>query len=458
MAHLAHRDWVPATSEQLVQRIADTVADTVTDTIGGTIGGGVGWGVADRVAALAAASRRIHDLECVNLNPAANTMNPHAEALLASGLGSRPSLGYPGDKYEMGLEAIEEIEVVAAELAARVFRAAYAEVRVGSGALANLYAFMATCRPGDPIIVPPATIGGHVTHNSAGAAGWFGLEVHEAAVDPGRYTVDVDAVRTLARSIRPSLISIGGSLNLGHHPVGALREIADEIGAVLLFDAAHLSGLIAGGAWPNPLDEGAHVMTMSAYKSLAGPPAGLLVTNDAAIAERVDAIAFPGLTANFDAANTAALAVTLGDWLACGTAYAAEMVAVARCLATELESRGVPVHRTDDGPATVSHAFALRAPGDDGHAAAKRLRRANLLTSAIGLPDDAGAGVRVGTNEAVRWGMGVEAMPELADLVARAWSAAGDPESVATDVTRFRGRFTELRYCHVTAPLPDAAG
>ena len=105
---------------------------------------------------LAAENRRIHDVECVNLNPATNVMNPRAEALLSAGLGSRPSLGYPGEKYEMGLEAIEQIEIIAAELAAEVFGARYAEVRVGSGALANLYAFMATCRPGDTIIAPPA--------------------------------------------------------------------------------------------------------------------------------------------------------------------------------------------------------------------------------------------------------------------------------------------------------------
>ncbi len=406
-----------------------------------------GADIADRIERLAATNRRIHDLDCVNLNPAANTMNPRAEALLASGLGSRPSLGYPGDKYEMGLEAVEEIEIVAAELAAAVFHASYAEVRVGSGALANLYAFMATCRPGDPVIVPPATIGGHVTHNTAGAAGWYGLDVHEAPIDPAGYTVDVAALHDLARSVRPSLISIGGSLNLTHHPVAALREIADEVGAALLFDAAHLSGPIAGGAWPNPLDEGAHIMTMSAYKSLAGPPSGILVTTQAAIVERVDAIAFPGLTANFDAANTAALAVTLADWQTFGAGYATEMIEAAQRLALELAARDVPVHTAGD-PATRSHAFALRAPGGDGHTAARRLRTANLLTSAIGLPDDAAAGVRIGTNEAVRWGIGTDHMPELADLFARAWHTddAGLP-AIADDVTNFRRRFTQVRYC-----------
>jgi len=400
------------------------------------------------VEELAATNTRVHHRECVNLNPAANTMNPRAEALLASGLGSRPSLGYPGDKYEMGLEAVEEIEVIAAELAATVFHAPFAEVRVGSGALANLYAFMATCLPGDAVIVPPATIGGHVTHNRGGAADLYGLDIHEAPIDPVGYTVDVDAVRVLAAEVRPRLLSIGGSLNLRHHPVAELRAIADEVGAVLLFDAAHLSGLIAGGAWPNPLDEGAHVLTMSAYKSLAGPPSGLLLTTDASIAERVDAIAFPGLTANFDAANTAAVAVTLTDWQTHGDRYARDMVIAAQRLASELGARGVPVHGAGDGDhPTASHAFALRSPDGDGHGTARRLRRANLLTSAIGLPDDAAAGVRLGTNELVRWGMGAEHMPDLAELIARAWHSPRDIRQVADDVTDFRRGFTSIGYC-----------
>ncbi|MCB2037226.1 MAG: hypothetical protein KDF56_10025, partial [Ottowia sp.] len=186
-----------------------------------------------------------------------------AEALLARGLGTRASLGYPGDKYEVGLEAIEQIEVMAAELAAEVFGARYAEVRVASGALSNLYVFMATCKAGDTLIAPPPDIGGHVTHHQAGAAGWFGLYTVNAPIDAARYSIDVDALRRLAHDVKPRLITTGGSLNLFEHPVADLRAIADEVGATLMFDAAHLSGMFAGRAWKNPLDEGAHVMTMS---------------------------------------------------------------------------------------------------------------------------------------------------------------------------------------------------
>jgi glycine hydroxymethyltransferase len=119
-------------------------------------------------------NRRIHDIESINLDPATNVMNPQAEALLSSGLGSRPSLGRPGSKYETGLEAIEQIELLADDLARRVFGAEHVELRTASGALANVCAFMATCKPGDNVIVPPATIGGHVTHHINGAAGLLG--------------------------------------------------------------------------------------------------------------------------------------------------------------------------------------------------------------------------------------------------------------------------------------------
>jgi glycine hydroxymethyltransferase len=131
MTHLERRAWVPRACENYIQRLAAETA------------GGSSDAVAARIDALVGGNSAIHDRDCINLNPATNVMNPRAEAVMAAGLGSRPSLGYPGDKYEMGLEAIEQVEVIAAELAAEVFQARFAEIRVPSGAIANLYAFMA---------------------------------------------------------------------------------------------------------------------------------------------------------------------------------------------------------------------------------------------------------------------------------------------------------------------------
>ena len=436
MTHLGWRDWVPVDCEGYVQRIAEETAAVNSDEL------------AARIGSLIDENRAIHDRDCINLNPATNVMNPRAEAALAAGLGSRPSLGYPGDKYEMGLEAIERIEVIAAALAAEVFDASFAEIRVPSGAMANLYAFMACARPVDAVIVPPAEIAGHVTHHESGAAGLYGLKIHHAPVAKDGYTVDVEGLARLALEVRPALITIGGSLNLAPHPVAEVRAIADETGARILFDAAHLCGMIAGRLWENPLALGAHVMTMSTYKSLGGPAGGLVVTNDAVLAERIDRIAFPGLTANFDAGRVAALALTLLDWREHGPAYAGEMVVAARALADALTGEGVPVFRAG-GVATRSHQFAVEAARwGGGQRMAKHLRRANILACGIGLPIEPVEGdvngLRLGTPEIVRRGMTAADMGELAGLIARALGPG--PEAVAAEVTAFRKRFTGLRF------------
>jgi glycine hydroxymethyltransferase len=430
------RAWVPGSCETRVQSIAQETARASSPAL------------LARIQDLTSASRVIHEEECFNLNPATNIMNPKAEALLASGLGSRPSLGYPGDKYEMGLEAIEEIEVIATQLCAEVFEAEYAEIRVPSGAIANLYGFMATCKPGDTIIVPPASIGGHVTHHEAGCAGLYGLRIIPAPVLVDGYTIDIKLLKAITEVERPKLITIGGSLNLFEHPVAEVRAIADEIGAKVMFDAAHQCGIIAGKAWSNPLKEGAHLMTMSTYKSLGGPAGGLIVSNDAGIAQAIDSIAFPGMTANFDVAKSAALAVTMLDWRGFGEAYAAEMIALSQALAEALDEQGIPVFSTPYG-FTNSHQFAVLAQEfGGGQAASRTLRRAGFLACGIGLPvaEITGDmnGLRIGTPELVRWGMTAADAPRLAGLIARGLRGA----DIAAEVSAWRKTYNKLHFLY----------
>jgi glycine hydroxymethyltransferase len=438
MTKLQSRDWVPADAERYIQSIANAAAARDADALERDL------------LSYVAENRTIHERDCVNLNPATNAMNPKAEALLSSGIGSRPSLGYPGDKYEMGLEGIEKIEILAAQLAAEIFGARFAEIRVGSGALANLYVFMMAAKPGDTIIAPPPAIGGHVTHHGSGAAGWYGVVTHPAPVDPVKYTVDVDGLRRDAQRLKPKLITIGGSLNLFPHPIRDIRAIADEVGALVLFDAAHMSGMIAGHAWQQPLEEGAHVMTMSTYKSLGGPASGLIVTNEASIAERLDAIAYPGLTANFDAAKSAALAMTLLDWKTHGRAYGQAMAETAKALANALAANGIPVFARDRGM-TNSHQFAIEAAAfGGGQNAAKKLRQANILTCGIGLPiaDVEGDlnGLRMGTPEIVRWGMKPGDMPVLARFISDVLTGKRSAQSVAPEVAAWRAGFNKLHF------------
>lgn len=435
----AVRDWWPLRSRQLGSRISGETLNFDATSI------------ANRIETLAADNRRIHDIECFNLNPATNVMNPRAEALLSSGLGMRPSLGAPGDKYETGLEAIEEIELIAATLGSEIFGARFCELRVASGAMANLYGFMALAKPGDIIIAPPGEIGGHVSHHTAGCAGLYGLQTHAAPVNADGYTVDLTALADMVQSLKPRIITLGGSLNLWPHPVAAVREIADRVGARVMFDAAHQCGIIAGKAWDNPLDHGAHLMTMSTYKSLGGPPAGLIVTNDAEIAERIDAIAYPGMTANFDASKTAALAMSLLDWRDFGADHAAAMIDMAAALARALDAEGLPLFGAARG-GTASHQLALEAASlGGGQAASARLRTAGFLACGIGLPrpevaDDLN-GLRLGTPELVRRGMTAADAPRLAALLARALRS-NDPASLAPEVSEWRQNFNRVHFVH----------
>lgn len=435
---LSASTWTPAATQHLIRLgVLEVDAETPAQSQA-------------RIEGLAVQSHVTHDVDGINLNPASNILNPRAEAMLAAGLSTRASLGHPGDKYETGLEAIEQIEIATAALAAEVFDARHVEFRVGSGALANLYAFMAICEPRDHVIAPPPAIGGHVTHHTAGAAGLYRLRTFAAPIDADRYTVDIDALRLLVHEVRPRLITIGGSLNLFEHPVADVRAVADEVGAKVLFDAAHQCGLIAGRVWRNPLDLGAHVMTMSTYKSLGGPAGGLVVTNDDGLAQKLDSIAYPGLTANFDVATTAALGITLADWKAVGSDYAKMMVSTARALAAELHSLGVPVYAADRGY-TTSHQFAVLAAGyGGGQSAARVMRRSGLLACGIGLPEGAvdgdTAGLRIGTPEIVRIGMKDKDMPALARLIAQSLENNVDTGVLARQVREFRGQFSGVHY------------
>ncbi len=439
MIRAQERSWVPSSVDAWYARLTDEIA-------------GLGpAATVDYVERLAARQEQRTDFLCVNLNAATNIMSPRARALLGGTLGCRPSLGYPGDKYETGLADAERIEVVAAELARTLFHAAFVEARVLSGSLANLYAFMALARPGDPVMVIPEAAGGHATHHLHGAAGLYGLTIHEIPFDPAAMNVDLDALAQRAREIRPRIIAIGASLVLFPYDLAAIRRIADDAGARVMFDAAHVSGLIAGGAFPSPLDHGVDILTMSTYKSFGGPPGGLVLTNDPGVAERLDRIAYPGLTANSDVGRMAALAVAEADLSAHGHSYAHRCIENARALASALRAEGFAVMAESAGY-TCSHHIAVDArPLGGGTSASRRLEPANILATGIPLPvsvvEGDYNGLRLGTQEVTRWGMGPAEMIRIARFMARRALAGERPEAIRRDVAALRDAFRTIGFC-----------
>ncbi|MBL8691034.1 MAG: aminotransferase class I/II-fold pyridoxal phosphate-dependent enzyme [Rhodospirillaceae bacterium] len=433
------KPWLPADCRQA---IADAEAEYLKGELADIDAG---------LHALVDAHERHMDVETIGLNAGTNVMNPRAAALLGRSLGNRPSLGYPGDKYEMGMEYAERIEIVADGLVRRLFKAPFAEIRVGSGALANLYVFMATCAPGDRIMAFPPEMGGHVTHHKAGAAGLYGLDIHPVPYDAARMAIDLDRLRSEAKRLKPKVITVAGSLCLFPYDVAGVRGIADEIGALVLYDAAHMAGLIAGGRFQQPLAEGAHLMTCSTYKAFGGPPSGLVMTTEQGLAETIDKIAYPGLTANFDLGKTAALAMSVLDLLEHGQAYAEMCIANAHALGEAMAAEGLPVHGVAGRGHTESHHLALHAaPFGGGQTASKHLAKANVLLCGIGLPiqavDGDLNGIRIGTQEVTRFGLTPKEMPQVARFLARVLKGNEKPEQVKGDVIEFRRAFQTIRY------------
>lgn len=394
--------------------------------------------------------------EAIVLYAGTNTPNPRVAEMLASPIGSRPHLGPPGDSYNRGMDEGSRLAVLASVVMSRLLDAAFVETRVPSGSVANLYAYLATTRPGDRVLAFSDAAAGHVTHHSEGAAGLVGLEVHEMAFDLDRMDVDLDGLADQCARLRPALLIVAGSMCLFPYDVAGVRAAADEVGAVVMYDAAHMGGLIAGGRFQQPLAEGAHLMTGSTYKSFGGPPAGFVATNDAVLAERLDRIAFPGLTANYDLARTAALTLAALDLLEHGPAYADASIGNARALARALVHRGVDVHHVEGRGATASQHVAVPAGRyGGGDTAARRLEPAGLLTSSIGLPPRPGAptvppgeaaALRLGTQEVTRWGMGEAEMAAIADLMARVLVSGTEASTLVGEVRDLRSAFRTLRF------------
>jgi glycine hydroxymethyltransferase len=234
-------------------------------------------------------------------------------------------------------------------------------------------------------------------------------------------------------------------------PVTEAAAIARESGARLVYDAAHVAGLIAGGTFQRPLDEGADVITCSTYKSFGGPPGGLVLTNDPEIARALDRAAYPQMTANYDAGRLASLAVAEAEVLAFWPEYAEACLANARALAGALAGEGFDVAGAERG-FTASHHVAIDARKlDGGEIAARRLEPARILLSQIALPWDRpgrpAGGLRMGTQEVARWGLGPREMERIAIWMRRVLLDGEAADRVAREVVELRRNFAEVRYC-----------
>jgi glycine hydroxymethyltransferase len=348
-------------------------------------------------------------LEQIELIASENIVSRAVLETQGSVLTNKYAEGYPGKRYYGGCEVVDEAEVLAIERAKALFGCDYANVQPHSGSQANQAVFMATLTPGDTFMGMDLAAGGHLTHGkSVNQSGkWFRPVSY--AVRPQDDLIDYDQAAELALAERPKVIIAGGSAYSRHIDFARFREIADSVGALLMADIAHYSGLVAGGVYPNPFPH-AHVVTTTTHKTLRGPRGGLILTNDKKLAKKLDSAVFPGLQGGPLMHVIAAKAVAFGEALRPEfKVYAQQVIDNARALADSLQQAGFRI--VSNG--TDSHLMLvdLTPKGVNGADAEVALERAGITTNKNGIPFDPlppvqTSGIRVGTPAGTTRGFG----------------------------------------------------
>jgi glycine hydroxymethyltransferase len=344
--------------------------------------------------------------------------------------------GYPGRRYYQGCEPSDAVESLAIERAKQLFGCGFVNVQPHSGAQANGAVMMALLQPGDTIMGMSLAAGGHLTHGAppAQSGKWFNAIQYGVRQDD--HLVDFDEVERLAREHKPKLIIAGGSAYPRHLDFARFRQICDEVGALLFVDMAHFAGLVAAGEHPSPFGH-AHVVTTTTHKTLRGPRGGMVLTDDEAIAKKVNSAVFPGLQGGPLMHVIAAKAVAFGEALEPGfKTYARAVIRNAQVMAARLKERGADL--VAGGTDTHLALVDLRPLGITGKDADEALERAGITCNKNGVPFDPlppvkTSGIRIGSPAGTTRGFGEDEFKDIADMVADVLDGvartdgAGDP-------------------------------
>jgi glycine hydroxymethyltransferase len=422
------------------------------------------------VRALVSAQEEWRGGQTINLIASENAQSPAVRAIQDSDFMARYAEGHPNTatevrRYYQGTRYIDEIENMARLELLALTRTRQADVRPISGNAANTAIALAYLRGGDAVIVNSTPAGGHISHNTIGVIGRriqsrglsLNLEssrpipLHFFPLTEDGYHIDIPRSLDLIEQVAPRLIVLGKSLFLFPEPVQALAEACRQKGIAVLYDGAHVFGLIAGGQFQDPWREGATWVTASTHKTFPGPQRGVIVSDlSDQDAERywpaADRGVFPGSSSNHHLHSLPGLLVSIREMQAHARAYAAQIVANAQALGQALDTAGIAVEARDFG-FTQSHQIAVNvAAYGAGVAVARRLEENDVIVNYNLLPRDTDArnpsGLRIGVQEMTRYGMKESEMQRLAALI----EAAIKGSNVKPDVNKLRGEFPELHY------------
>ena len=398
--------------------------------------------IRDEIVAQLIAAEAERQRDGLELIPSENYVSQDVRTASGSILTNKYSEGYPGRRYYGGQEFTDQIEQLAIDRAKELFHADHANVQPHSGAPANEAVYSAWLQPGDTVLAMDLSHGGHLTHGApvTRSAQLYNF-VRYKMKDTATGEIDYDELRALAHEHKPKIILAGFSAYPRELDYDKFAEIGNEVGALLMADMAHIAGLIAGGVAENPLDHGFHVMTTTTHKTLRGPRGGLILSMGMVssplkapdktlenIPTLIDRAVFPGMQGGPHMHTIAAKAVAFGEALRPEFRdYAAQIVANAQRLASELQARGFEL--VTGG--TSNHlilADVYKSFGIDGKVAEEALDRIGLTLNANAVPDDPltmfrPSGIRLGTPALTTRGLREEHMPQIADWMKRAIDA-----------------------------------
>ncbi len=365
-----------------------------------------------------------------------NFTSPAVLAALGSTLSNKYAEGYPGRRYYGGCVEVDKAETIGIERAKALFEADHANLQPHSGASANIAVYGAFVKPGEKVLAMSLPHGGHLTHGTkvSFSGKWFDA-VHYG-VDPTTEDIDYDQVRDLAREHQPKMIICGGSAIPRLIDFAAFREIADEVGAILMVDAAHFIGLVAGKAIPSPVPY-AHVVTFTTHKVLRGPRGGMILSTDEHAAA-IDKAVFPMMQGGPLMHSVAAKAVALKEAATPAyQQYARDVIENAQALTAGLEAEGM--RAVTGGTDTHLALLDLQPLGVTGAEAEQRCDAAGIVLNKNAIPFDpqppsVASGIRVGSPSVTTQGMGVPQMKEVAALIGRAVREPGAAEEVRAGV------------------------
>jgi glycine hydroxymethyltransferase len=386
-----------------------------------------------------------------------NVLSPLCREMLLTDFHGRYAEGTPGHRYYEGCKFFDLVEEKAMELAKKLFKCSYADVRPTSGTTANLAVLKALIKPGEPVTVLDTADGAHISFGKWGAAGVRGVDLISFPFKNDIMNIDIDGAIKLIKRVKPKLALCGRSVFLFPSPIKEIAEAAHDVGAYVIYDAAHVMGLISANRFQDPLREGADVVTGSTHKTLPGPQGGIIVSDhkgdtdeDRSFLRKIGFGVFPGVTSSYHLHHVAAKAIAFAEHLQFGEAYADQIIKNAKRLAQSLFERGFKVFGEKLG-FTESHQILVEIGPGKGKEASKKLEDAGIVTNMNMIPGDEDplnpSGLRLGTPEITRIGMKEKEMDAIAEFIERALLKKENPRKIKEDVKEFRKDFQELHYC-----------